>query len=72
MKCLAIQQLEAIRQLKASGKQMLRNLHLTFVPGAQNSVKSIWENKQEYAPTGKIFRTSILFITLCSANFQVR
>eukprot|EP00665_Eupelagonemidae_sp_cell47_P003377 gene3377-4230_t len=32
MKCVCIQHLEAVRRIKASGVQLLRTVHLTFVP----------------------------------------
>jgi len=32
MKCVGVQYVEAIRRLKSKGKQLLRTLHITFVP----------------------------------------
>ena len=38
MKCVTIQYLEAIRNLKAQGVQLKRTIHLTFMPGKKNSI----------------------------------
>lgn len=45
MKCVGMQYLEAIRRMKAAGKQLLRTIHITFVPGV-SQVKNNNNNKQ--------------------------
>ena len=38
MKCVGIQYLEAIRELKKKYKQLKRNIHLLFVPGKVSKI----------------------------------
>jgi len=45
MKCVGMQYLEAIRRMKAAGKQLLRTIHVTFVPG-MSQVKNNNNNEQ--------------------------